>query len=100
MHIVSLLFMLSTFRFLAVGFSMEVTIISHGAVTYYVRAPALYQHLPVIPSEVHTVNLTWEAGSEMVSIIGLMREYIAYISTRNAKITRYILNNIHLILHR
>jgi hypothetical protein len=48
------------------GLPLEVFIISDGSVAPYLLDPNVEESIPVIPPEVETVNLTWEAGPDMV----------------------------------
>lgn len=46
-------------------------IISDGSVAPYLLDPNVEESIPVIPPEVETVNLTWEAGPDIVSSLPL-----------------------------
>ncbi|OXA41896.1 Protein shifted [Folsomia candida] len=46
------------------GFPMEIQIITDGNVQQYLLDPNFENYLPVIPSEVGMVNLTWRAGEK------------------------------------
>ena len=48
------------------GVPMKITIIDDGKVTPYIKEPGLSDQI-LIPPEVDTVNLTWQAGHETVS---------------------------------
>lgn len=45
------------------GFLIKVYAIAGGRVSYYVKDPRINQHIPTIPSEVHSVNFTWRSGT-------------------------------------
>lgn len=45
------------------GLSLKIYAISAGRVSYYVKDPRINQHIPTIPSEVHSVNFTWRSGA-------------------------------------
>nr|XP_011418865.1 wnt inhibitory factor 1 isoform X2 [Crassostrea gigas] len=47
------------------GYPLEVFIISDGSVAPYLLDPNVEESIPVIPPEVETVNLTWEAGPDI-----------------------------------
>ncbi|OWF39316.1 protein shifted-like isoform X2 [Mizuhopecten yessoensis] len=47
-----------------VGLRMKVYIVSDGTFPHYLRTPGIDKGLQSIPSEVDTVNLTWEAGDD------------------------------------
>lgn len=49
------------------GLRMEIFIIRDGDVAPYLSHPGFDQHIPGIPPQVDTVNLTWEAGEDVVS---------------------------------
>ncbi|BFZ10872.1 hypothetical protein BsWGS_13910 [Bradybaena similaris] len=48
------------------GYELEIKIISNGEVTPYVHNPDLFAKI-VIPAEIDTVNLTWQAGPDIYS---------------------------------
>lgn len=56
-------------------------IISDGSVAPYLLDPNVEESIPVIPPEVETVNLTWEAGPDMVRSpsISELRHVLEYI---------------------
>ena len=46
---------------------MQLNIIYQGSVIQYLNDDEFGDSLPSVPAEVDTVNLTWEAGDELVS---------------------------------
>ncbi|XP_040173742.1 protein shifted-like isoform X1 [Anopheles arabiensis] len=46
------------------GVAMKIYAIDNGRVSPHIRDPNFSQYLPVIPSEVSSVNFTWKAGSK------------------------------------
>lgn len=59
------------FKLIFSGYPLEVFIISDGSVAPYLLDPNVEESIPVIPPEVETVNLTWEAGPDIVSSLPL-----------------------------
>jgi WNT inhibitory factor 1 len=51
-----------TIIFFTQGFSMKIYAIDNGRVSPHVKDPNFNQYLPVIPSELSTVNFTWQSG--------------------------------------
>ena len=49
------------------GYRLQLNIIYQGSVIHYLNDDDFENSLPSVPSEVDTVNLTWEAGDELVS---------------------------------
>ena len=47
---------------------MQLNIIYQGSVIHYLSDDDFGNSLPSVPAEVDTVNLTWEAGDELVSL--------------------------------
>ena len=45
---------------------MDVYIIKDGAVVSYLQDATIDSHLPILPSEVDFVELTWKAEQELV----------------------------------
>lgn len=54
-------------------------IISDGSVAPYLLDPNVEESIPVIPPEVETVNLTWEAGPDIVSSLPLPDKLIFFV---------------------
>ncbi|CAG5117020.1 unnamed protein product, partial [Candidula unifasciata] len=48
------------------GYELEIKIITNGEVTPYVHNPELFDKI-LIPPEIDTVNLTWQAGADIYS---------------------------------
>lgn len=46
------------------GFSMKIYAIDNGKVSAHIKDPNFNLYLPVIPSEVSSVNFTWKSGSK------------------------------------
>lgn len=55
-------------------------IISDGSVAPYLLDPNVEESIPVIPPEVETVNLTWEAGPDIVSSLRLPDNFFGTLS--------------------
>ena len=51
------------------GYRVQLNIIYQGSVIHYLSDDDFEDSLPSVPAEVDTVNLTWEAGDELVSQI-------------------------------
>ena len=58
--------MLSQCDVIGAGMPMKIAIINDGLVSPYITEPGLSDQI-LIPPEVDTVNLTWQAGHETVS---------------------------------
>lgn len=46
------------------GFKMKIYAIDNGKVSQHIKDPNFNQYLPIIPSEVSTVNFTWMSGNK------------------------------------
>lgn len=46
------------------GFSLKIYAIDNGKVSAHIKDPNFNHYLPVIPSEVSSVNFTWKSGSK------------------------------------
>lgn len=62
-------------------------IISDGSVAPYLLDPNVEESIPVIPPEVETVNLTWEAGPDIVSSLPLPDKLIFFCTLSHTSIT-------------
>ncbi|XP_059153752.1 wnt inhibitory factor 1-like isoform X2 [Physella acuta] len=51
-----------------IGLGMEISLITNGEVVPYVNSPEVYESI-VIPPEIDTVNLTWQAGGESYTYV-------------------------------
>ena len=50
---------------------MHLYIIHEGILVYYMNDVDLISNLPILESDIDTVNLTWEAGDEQVRVLNL-----------------------------
>jgi hypothetical protein len=57
---------------------MHLYIIHEGILVYYMNDVDLISNLPILESDIDTVNLTWEAGDEQVRLVLSFFGYIIW----------------------